>query len=200
MCFLFHSLRSPLYLFCLFYTSQIKKFEFFARTFYGWTFFKHNLFSLCGFCAMQTMDEHFFRFWCFKFNLFFEHVLRCERKGKKPSGKQKEFNSFSRDSVSYYGFLPVIFGSVAFLPFHKKFDCLLTHIVPCLTFNISSYIFKALHCVAPHYKAPFNAHKHSLSHFQSIKWYLRLWLILSNHFDCAVAKAFKRLLDKREPK
>lgn len=142
----------------------------------------------------------FFRFWCFKFNLFFEHVLRCERKGKKPSGKQKEFNSFSRDSVSYYGFLPVIFGSVAFLPFQKKFDCLLTHIVPCLTFNISSYIFKALHCVAQHYKAPFNAHKHSLSHFQSIKWYLRLWLILSNHFDCAVAKAFKRLLDKREPK
>lgn len=116
---------------------KLKSLSFSREHFTVELFFKHNLFSLCGFCAMQTMDEHFFRFWCFKFNLFFEHVLRWERKGKKPSGKQKEFNSFSRDSVSYYGFLPVIFGSVAFLPFQKKFDCLLTHIVPC--FNIQYF-------------------------------------------------------------
>lgn len=107
VCFLFHSLRSPLYLFCLFYTSQIKKFEFFARTFYGWTFFKHNLFSLCGFCAMQTMDEHFFgsdvSSLIYSLNMF---CVERERK-KNTEWKTKRIQLV----FSWFGFLLWIFAS-----------------------------------------------------------------------------------------
>lgn len=67
------------------------KLEFFTRTFYGSSFLCIICLNIVRFfvCAPRRKDRkkimelNNFRYWCFKFNLFFEHVLLGVEKKKK---------------------------------------------------------------------------------------------------------------------
>lgn len=121
-------------------------------------------FRYVWFLCHANNGRTFFRFWCFKFNLFFEHVLRCEREREKNRVENKKNSTrFLVIRFLIMDFCQLFLVRLRFYLFRKSSIVYWRILFHVLTFNISSYIFKALHCVAPHYKAPFNAHTDTVS-------------------------------------